>query len=283
MKLGRLLINDRVEFAASLTGDHWFYLSNLGVEASTTAEAIQQDGLIRGALESPECDPAGGPLRFVAPIVAPEKMFGVGHNYMDHILESDATPPEEPVVFAKFPSSLNDPFGDVLIDETVTTQVDYEVELAVVVGRPTRAVPVDAALEYVYGFAVANDVSARDLQMRQRQIAVSKSCDTFCPIGPWITTADEIVDPQSLRLTSQVNGETRQDSNTSEMIFSAARLIEYISRGMTLKAGDIILTGTPHGVGFRMDPPRYLRAGDAVRCEIEHLGAIENRFRTGQS
>lgn len=283
MKIGRLRTENTTGFAASLTGDRWFLLDDLGIRVATTAQVIEQHPVVKAALETSGVAPVPGPLRFLSPIVAPEKMFGIGHNYLDHIREGNATPPEEPVVFAKFPSSLNGPFDDVVLDEEVTTEADYEVELAVVIGRPTRGVPEPDALDYVYGFAVANDVSARDLQMRQRQIAVSKSCDTFCPIGPWITTTDEIADPQHLHLASSVNGEPRQNSNTSEMIFTTAQLIEYISRGMTLKPGDVILTGTPHGVGFRMDPPRYVHPGDVVRCEIEQLGAIENTFRAYQS
>jgi 2-keto-4-pentenoate hydratase/2-oxohepta-3-ene-1,7-dioic acid hydratase in catechol pathway len=207
-------------------------------------------------------------------------MFGIGHNYMEHIRETGATPPDKPVVFAKFPNAINGPYDDVLIDEAVTSKVDYEVELAVVIGQPARAVSLDSALEHVYGFAVANDVSARDLQKQQPQFSVSKSCDTFCPIGPWITTADEINDPRDLRLRSIVNGDTRQDSNTSDMIFAVAQLVEYLALGMTLKPGDVILSGTPQGVGFAMKPPQRLLDGDVVRCEVQNLGAIENTFRT---
>ena len=247
---------------------------------SSIGEAIQLDSAVREAIGSARRDPIKGSLQFLAPMVGPEKMFGIGHNYMDHVRETGATPPDQPVVFAKFPNSINGPYDDVLIDEAVTSFVDYEVELAVVIGQPARAVSLDTALDYVYGFAVANDVSARDLQKQQRQFSVSKSCDTFCPIGPWITTVDEISDPQSLRLRSIVNGEVRQDSNTADMIFGVAQLVQYLAAGMTLKPGDVILSGTPQGVGFAMDPPQRLCDGNVVRCEVQNLGAIENAFRT---
>ncbi|MPZ73743.1 MAG: hypothetical protein GEU74_11015 [Nitriliruptorales bacterium] len=197
---------------------------------------------------------------------------------MDHIRETGARAPERPVLFAKFPNALNDPYGDVVLDPALTEQGDYEAELAVIIGAHTRRVTVSQALASVYGYAVANDVSARDWQTRDMQLARSKSFDTFCPLGPWITTADEVPDPQELAIRSWVNGEARQDSSTKEMLYGVAELIEFFARGMTLEPGDVILTGTPHGVGFAMDPPRFLAPGDVVRCEVEGLGVIENRM-----
>ncbi|MGH2698435.1 MAG: fumarylacetoacetate hydrolase family protein, partial [Actinomycetota bacterium] len=178
--------------------------------------------------------------------------------------------------FGKFPNSLNDPYGRIVMDEQLTEQGDYEVELAVVIGKTTRRVSEENALQSVFGYTVANDVSARDWQKADRQFDRSKSFDTFCPIGPWITTSDEVPDPQGLSLKSWVNGELRQDSSTKEMLFGVAHLIYYLSRGMTLKPGDVILTGTPHGVGFAMDPPRFLAPGDSVECEVEGLGRLSN-------
>lgn len=166
-----------------------------------------------------------------------------------------------------------------MVDPRLTEQGDYEAELAVVVGDGGRWLTADRALGAVFGYAVANDVSARDWQFLDGQFSRAKSMDTFCPIDPW-TTADEVGDPQALRITCHVNGERRQDSSTAEMVFGVADLLVYLSRTMTLEPGDVILTGTPPGVGFAMQPPRFLRPGDRVRCEIAGLGAIDNAVRT---
>lgn len=263
-------------YAVAHADGGWIPLSALGVEARDLAELIARAEDVRAALEAPS-PPAPQPeptLR--CPVVRPSKVLAIGMNYMDHIRETASQVPERPVVFAKFPNSLTDPYGDVVIDPALTEQGDYEAELAVVIGRRTRSVSEDAALDAVFGYTVANDVSARDWQRRDSQFDRSKSFDTFCPMGPWLTTADEVHDPQALAIRSWVNGEVRQDSTTKEMIFSVAQLIAFLARGITLEPGDVILTGTPHGVGMAMDPPRYLVPGDVVRAEIEGLGAIEN-------
>jgi 5-carboxymethyl-2-hydroxymuconate isomerase len=214
----------------------------------------------------------------LCPIVAPTKVMAIGLNYMDHIRETDATPPKQPVVFAKFPNALAGPRDIVLVDPALTREADYEVELAVVIGRQCRSVTPATALDHVFGYAVANDISPRDLQRSDAQLSWAKSVDGFCPIGPWITTVDEIADPQRLAIRSQVNGEKRQSSTTGEMLYPVAELTAFLSRTMTLQPGDVILTGTPHGVGFTMSPPRFLEDGDVIRCEIEGLGYIENRI-----
>lgn len=262
-------------FAVAHPSIGWVSLRELGVNAEDTGEVIAQIDAVRSALVDAPTGRQDVTLR--CPIVRPGKVLAIGLNYMDHIRETNSPIPERPVLFGKFSNALNDPYGDIVMDPALTEQGDYEVELAVVIGTPARRVNVDDALAHVFGYAVANDVSARDWQFRDPQYARSKSFDTFCPVGPWITTADEVEDPQALGIRSWVNGERRQDSSTKEMIFGVAELIEFLARGMTLELGDVILTGTPHGVGFAMDPPRYLVPGDVVRCEVEGLGVIENR------
>jgi 2-keto-4-pentenoate hydratase/2-oxohepta-3-ene-1,7-dioic acid hydratase in catechol pathway len=264
-------------FVVSKDGATWHTLAALGIEAADTPAAIEQAEAIAAALDRSTAPIAELDAPWLSPVVRPEKMFGIGLNYMDHIRETGASPPQVPVVFAKFPNSLNDPEGDIIVTPSVSDSVDYEVELAVVIGRNVRDATAAEALDAVFGYCVANDVSARDIQKAEAQFNRSKSFDTFCPIGPWITSADEVLDPQELRIRSEVNGEARQVSTTAEMIFSVRELIVFLSQRLTLKPGDVILTGTPHGVGFAMDPPRFLTAGDRVRCEIEGLGALDNR------
>ena len=261
-------------FVAAHPDGGWVSLEQLGISATDTADVIAQAEAIRSAAGA---SPGSDEIRLQCPIVRPTKVLAIGLNYMDHIRETKAAIPERPVLFAKFPNTLNGPFGQIVVDPTLTEQADYEVELAVIIGKRTRKVSAADALDHVFGYAVANDVSARDWQFRDPQFDRSKGFDTFCPIGPWITTSDEVTDPQALVIRSWVNGEARQDSSTKEMVYSVAELIEYLAKGMTLEPGDVILTGTPHGVGFAMKPPRYLGPGDVVRCEIEGLGAIENR------
>lgn len=205
------------------------------------------------------------------------KILAIGLNYRAHIEETNSEVPTSPVVFAKYTSSVTGPYDPILLDPSLTGQLDYESELAVVIGKPTRRVSPEDALDHVFGYAVANDVSSRDLQASDSQFSRSKSMDTFCPLGPWITTTDQVGDPQRLRIRSFVNGEARQDADTSLMMRGVAELISYLSQTMTLETGDVILSGTPKGVGLGFTPPRFLNPGDTVRCEIEGLGAIENR------
>lgn len=277
MKIARIQTSHGTGFAAQDDRAGWVPLEAMGIVAATTADVIDQEEAIRAGLTRTTADPVEPEeSAFLCPIVRPSKVMAIGLNYLDHIRETNAKRPEYPMVFAKFPSSLNDPYGRIVMDDRLTERGDYESELAVVIGRRTRGIAEEEALDCVFAYSVGNDVSARDWQRADGQFDRSKSFDTFCPIGPWLTTADEVPDPQALTVRSWVNGETRQDSSTREMIFSVRHLIWYIARGMTLEPGDVILTGTPHGVGFAMNPPRYLAPGDVVECEVGPLGRIRN-------
>lgn len=211
-----------------------------------------------------------------APLI-PGKIIAIGRNYAEHAAELGNDLPERPVIFAKFPSTVIGNGEPITWRTSITTQVDWEAELAVVIGKRARDVSEDDALNHVYGYCVANDVSARDLQLRiDSQWTRGKSLDTFCPLGPYIVTRDEVADPQNLNIKTTVNGKTMQDSNTKHMIFSVAHLISYCSRNFTLEPGDLIITGTPSGVGDGRKPPRYLGDGDVVTVSVEGIGEITN-------
>ena len=213
------------------------------------------------------------PLTEIAP---PSKVLAIGLNYADHAAESGIVPPANPLIFVKTNNSICGD-GDVIRWAGAdSSQVDYEAELAVVIGRRARRVTEADALDYVFGYTCCNDVSARDAQFGDQQWVRGKSFDTFCPLGPWIVTADEIPDPQTLAISCRVNGETLQDSSTAFMIFGVAQLVAYCSRFMTLEVGDIIATGTPPGVGFSRKPPIYLGDGDVCEVEIERIGVLTN-------
>jgi 2-keto-4-pentenoate hydratase/2-oxohepta-3-ene-1,7-dioic acid hydratase in catechol pathway len=212
----------------------------------------------------------------LSPVRAPQKVVAIGLNYADHARESGTTPPEKPMVFVKTPNSIIGPDEPIVIDPGLTSQVDYEAELAVVMGRRASQVTEADALSHVLGYTLCNDVSARDAQFADVQWVRGKSFDTFCPLGPWITTADEVPDPQALAIRCRVNGDLLQDSTTAEMIFGVAHLISYLSQGITLEPGDVIATGTPFGVGFARTPPIFLRPGDSVEVEVESLGILRN-------
>jgi 5-carboxymethyl-2-hydroxymuconate isomerase len=219
--------------------------------------------------------PAAEPLELAAPL-RPPKIVAIGLNYLDHIRESNAPRPQVPLVFTKFPTSVIGPGEPIPIDGTLTERVDWEVELAAVIGTRMRRVAAEDALAGVLGYTIANDVSARDLQFSDGQWVRAKSLDGFCPLGPVVVTADEIGDPQRLALKTVVNGETMQDSSTEEMLFGVAELIEFCSRSFTLEPGDVILTGTPWGCGEFMDPRRSLQPGDEVEVSIEAIGSLAN-------
>lgn len=215
-------------------------------------------------------------VRLAPPIAQPGKIIAMGLNYMDHVEESKGTVPEVPLLFAKFPSSIIGHLDPIQWKTEITGKVDFEAELAVVIGRKIAAVSEEQAQEAVFGYTCANDVSARDLQFGNGQWVRGKSLDTFCPMGPWIVTPDTIPDPHGLKIRCLVNGVVMQDSSTSRMIFRLPQLISFLSRHFTLFPGDIILTGTPHGVGAFRDPSVYLKDGDEVVVEIEKIGRLVN-------
>jgi 5-carboxymethyl-2-hydroxymuconate isomerase len=218
-------------------------------------------------------------LEIRAPIRNPSKVVAVGVNYLDHCRETGTEPPASPVLFAKFPTAVIGSGQAIVWDPSLTRQVDYEVELAVVIGREARCVTAAQALGYVFGYTVANDVSARDLQFGDGQWVRGKSLDTFCPLGPHLVTRDEVPNPGALDLACRVNDVTLQDSNTSEMLFDVPTLIAFMTRAFTLRPGDVILTGTPAGTGAFRDPPLFLQHGDVVEAEIEGLGVLRNPCR----
>lgn len=206
----------------------------------------------------------------------PRKILCVGRNYAEHAAEMKNELPSKPLIFSKYSTSIIGP-GDVIRWSTdITQQVDWEGELAVVIGKTARNIREEDAYEHVFGYTIANDVSARDLQSSESQWSRAKGHDTFCPIGPCIVTRDDIPDPHNLRITTTVNGETMQNGHTGDMIFKIPYLVAYLSRTFTLQPGDLILTGTPAGVGKGMNPPRFLKDGDEVRVTIEGIGTLVN-------
>jgi 2-keto-4-pentenoate hydratase/2-oxohepta-3-ene-1,7-dioic acid hydratase in catechol pathway len=217
-------------------------------------------------------------IRLAAPIARPPKFLAIGLNYADHVAETGAKTPEVPTVFNKQTSCVAGPHDDIHLPR-VSKALDYEGELAFAIGRRCRHVPRERVREVIAGYFVANDVSVRDWQVRVPTWTMGKSFDTHGPIGPWLTTADEI-DVRSLELRTWVNGELRQHSSTKHLIFDCAAIVEHLSTAFTLEPGDIVSTGTPGGVALAMKPPKWLQAGDVVRIEIEGLGAIENRVVT---
>ncbi|MEO8953518.1 MAG: fumarylacetoacetate hydrolase family protein [Ktedonobacteraceae bacterium] len=222
-------------------------------------------------------------VQLAAPIPRPRKnIMCMGQNYADHAQESNAArgiatvATDPPAVFTKAPTTVNGPYGEIVIDPAVSEQIDWEAELAVIIGTGGKNIREEDALAHVFGYTVLNDVSARDIQFRFKQYFRGKSLDGYCPMGPWIVTTDEIPDPQQLPIRLKVNGVIKQESNTSQMIYSVAQTIALLSTGMTLEPGDIIATGTPSGVGFARKPPEFLHAGDIMETEIEGIGLLRN-------
>ena len=259
-----------------------------GTLPATMLELISEgDSALQRARELVAAAPRGTPLgsvRLLAPIPQPPRnVMCVGWNYLEHFEEGQGRRgqvdemPEYPTFFTKLPTTVIGPEERVRLDARISTKLDYEVELALIIGRSGHDIPPERAMEHVFGYTIANDVSVRDVQRRHgQQWFRGKSMDTHCPMGPWIVTADEAPDPHALRLSCAVNGETKQDSSTQYMVFQIPRLIQELSLGTTLVPGDVVLTGTPPGVGFARTPPEYLQAGDVMELSVERIGTLRN-------
>lgn len=219
---------------------------------------------------------AAAAVKIDAPLRRPGKIICIGLNYRDHAIESNMPIPTRPIVFTKYANAIVAP-GETVVKPPETQKLDYEAELGFIIGRTAKRVTMEAALNHVFGYACVNDVSARDLQLQDSQWLPGKACDTFLPFGPYIATADSVPDPQNLRIRAIVNGQVMQDSNTAQMIFGVAELVHRLSQTITLEPGDLVITGTPPGVGMGRKPdPYWVQPGDVMRIEIEGLGALEN-------
>jgi 2-keto-4-pentenoate hydratase/2-oxohepta-3-ene-1,7-dioic acid hydratase in catechol pathway len=288
MRLASFL--DRGQEALGLVaGDRLLRASDLNRELPTTlGELLSANGdwsaMRRLAGEAgDQIAERGALLRDIVllpPVPHPSKVVAIGLNYRDHAIEAGAPTPTQPTMFAKFPSSLIGHGADIAWDPALTNEVDYEAELAIVIGRRAKSVSEADALDYVLGYTCANDVSARDLQFAESQWVRGKSLDTFCPLGPVIVTTDEVPDPQSLQISCTVNGKRVQSASTSEMFFGVAMLVSYCSQTFTLEPGDVIITGTPAGVGVFKKPKQMLQHGDEVVVEIAGIGRLINVCRT---
>lgn len=264
---------------AVITEKGLVYFHDLGFTGSLKdfiASDAKKQAEILGRIGSASVNAVPDASDLAAPITDPGKIIAIGLNYVDHAAESKMDLPKTPLVFTKFNSSITGPNDPVCIPTHITGEVDYEVELGVVIGKKAKNVTVDEALDVVFGYTVINDVSARDLQFADKQWVRGKSLDTFCPMGPYIIAAGEIADPQDLEIGCEVNGTLLQHANTKDMIFSVAVLISELSKWCTLEAGDIIATGTPSGVGFSRVPPIYLKPGDHMRTWIKGVGELNN-------
>lgn len=264
LRIARISLQERTRIAVEDAGE-WRVLTQTDLGAITAGEA-------------PEIDTAEEPLThhaFLAPYPG-GTIFGIGLNYRDTIRDMGFPIPETPYLFPKLSSSVVGPGDPIILDADVTTEADWEGELAVIIGKTARNIPEENALEFVFGYTAANDISARDVQRADPQWVRGKGLDTFCPIGPVIVTADEIPDPQNVRIRTWINGNIVQDGNTAHMVFGVRALISYLSRHFTLRPGDVILTGTPSGCGGFMTPPRFLAPGDETTVEIQGIGSLTN-------
>jgi 2-keto-4-pentenoate hydratase/2-oxohepta-3-ene-1,7-dioic acid hydratase in catechol pathway len=275
------------EVLGVVAGERWLPARELLPSGPSTMAELLSGGApslaaLAAAVDDERIQRDGRPLddtELLAPVPRPGKIIAIGRNYREHTAEEGVDPPPAPLVFAKWPSSVVGHRAEVRWDPGLSQQVDYEAELAAVIGRQARRVSVADALDHVLGYTCVNDVSARDIQFGDGQWVRGKSLDTFCPMGPALVTSDEIPDPQALAISCSVNGERLQDGNTSQMFFGVAEIISYCSQSFSLEPGDVISTGTPSGVGVFRKPPRFLAAGDVMVVEIEGIGQLENVCR----
>lgn len=301
MRLATLSVGGKSCAAVQLTDGGWLDIARAAGQSNEALATGSLQALIEGgpqamadlstivaeAEDGRHADARVADAVLMAPIPAPRKnIFCVGRNYAEHIAEGEKAQnikvgiTEHPVFFTKPPTSLVPPEGEVLIFPTVSEAVDYEVELAVVIGKPGRNISKADAFDHVFGYTILNDITARDVQRRHGgQYFKGKGLDGSCPVGPWIVTADAVSDPHNLSIGLTVNGEQRQNGKTSDMIFDIPTLIASLSEGLTLEPGDIIATGTPSGVGYAMDPPQFLKAGDTIVCDVAEIGHLKNTVR----
>lgn len=279
-RLGLVVDQEIVDLASLGSGELPETMIELIAAAPRFLPRLEELADARGAERLPL-----GSVRLLAPIPRPHKnVFCVGRNYAAHAAEGaraqgrEVVVPEFPEFFTKPPTAVVGHDAEVRIDPAVTRKFDYEVELAVVIGAGGTNIPRERALDHVFGFTIVNDLTARDLQRRHGQWFKGKGLDGSCPMGPWIVTKDALPSFADLAIALRVNGETRQQSRTSKMVHDVPAIIEHLSRGMTLEPGDVIATGTPEGVGYAMDPPRFLAPGDVVEAEIEGIGILRNRM-----
>ncbi|MEU2657289.1 fumarylacetoacetate hydrolase family protein [Streptomyces sp. NPDC007325] len=280
MRLARIRLRDGRVVVARVDGDTAVPLAE--EQSGFMADAVRD--LIAAGTDPVSLEPVApavalDDVTLLSPLAAPQKIVCIGLNYADHIRETGLDAPTVPLAFVKTAHCLTGPYDTVEVPHGVTEQLDWEAELAIVIGRTARHVTPETAMDHVFGYTVANDLSARDAQFADGQWFRGKNFDDFCPLGPWIVTADDIADPHALAISARVNGETVQDSSTKEMIFGVGEVIAYLSRFMTLHPGDVIATGTPHGVGMGRTPQLWLADGDVVEAEVEGIGVLRTPLR----
>jgi 2-keto-4-pentenoate hydratase/2-oxohepta-3-ene-1,7-dioic acid hydratase in catechol pathway len=286
MKIGRIKIKEVGETYGIISPDGKKIITKLDFQEQTGVPIPQtiKEFIVRGWIN--EVSKYISDIKFsnsinyddlLTPIQDPPKIICLAFNYYDHARDAGLTPSDEPVIFIKPRTTLNHPFSDVKCPRFVQ-RLDYEAELAIVIGKDTKNIEPERASESIFGYTILHDVSARDIQFKDKQFTRGKGIDTFAPCGPWITTKDEIPDPQNLQIITKVNGEIRQNSSSSKMVIPIDRIISSLSNVMTLESGDIISTGTPAGVAMSMKEPKYLKDGDEVEITIENLGTIRNKI-----